>query len=39
MLDILDEYNNFLLKNSYTDTDIISEEPTAINQFLEKDAQ
>ena len=33
-IDILDEYNNFLLKNGYTDTDIISEQPTALDQFL-----
>lgn len=34
IIDILDSYNNFLLKNGYTDTDIISEEPTALDQFL-----
>lgn len=33
-LDLLDKYNQFLLKNGYTDTDIISEEPTAIDQFI-----
>lgn len=33
---LLDEYNRFLLKNGYTDTDIVSEEPTAIDQFLKK---
>lgn len=32
--DALQKYNEFLLKHGYTDTDIISEEPTAIDQFL-----
>jgi len=32
--DLLDSYNDFLLKNGYCDTDIISEEPTALDQFL-----
>lgn len=35
-LDTLQKYNEFLLKHGYTDTDIISEEPTAIDQFLEE---
>ena len=33
----IDRYNKFLLKEGYTDTDIISEEPTAIDQFLNRD--
>lgn len=33
-LDTLQKYNEFLLKHGYTDTDVISEEPTAIDQFL-----
>jgi hypothetical protein len=32
--DILDSYNEFLMNNGYCDTDIISEEPTALDQFL-----
>ena len=32
--DMLDEYNKFLLKENYCDTDIICEEPTALDQFL-----
>jgi len=32
--DRLEKYNQFLLKNGYTDTDIYQEEPTAIDQFL-----
>ena len=34
ILETLDEYNQFLLKNGYTDTDIISEKPTALDEFL-----
>jgi len=34
MLDLLDEYNNFLLDNNYTDADVYAEEPTAIDRFL-----
>ena len=30
----LTDYNDFLLKNGYTDTDIELESPTAIDQFL-----
>ncbi|GAG87984.1 unnamed protein product [marine sediment metagenome] len=33
-LDLLDKYNTFLLKNGYCDTDIISEYPTAIDEFV-----
>lgn len=32
--DLLDEYNNFLLKECYCDTDIICEQPTALDRFL-----
>ena len=34
MLDLVDEYNNFLLDNNYTDADVYAEEPTAIDRFL-----
>jgi len=34
VVDILDKYNTFLLKNGYTDTDIIAEEPTALDEFM-----
>lgn len=33
-VDTLDLYNKFLLKENYCDTDIICEEPTALDQFL-----
>jgi len=32
---ILEDYNNFLLKNGYTDADIYAEEPTALERYLE----
>lgn len=31
---ILNEYTNFLIKENYIDVDAITEEPTAIDQFL-----
>jgi hypothetical protein len=33
---ILSAYNNFLLKEGYADTNIISEVPTAIDRFYEE---
>lgn len=32
--DTLEKYNDFLLKNNYTDADIYAEEPAAIDRFL-----
>ena len=37
ILDIFEEYNQFLLKEGYCDTDIICEEPTSLDQFLLKE--
>ena len=34
VIEILDKYNKFLLKNGYCDTDITDEQPTAIDRFL-----
>lgn len=34
MIEKLNQYNEFLLKNGYCDTDIISEKPTALDKFL-----
>ena len=34
VISALDDYNQFLLKNGYTDTDIVSEDPTALDEFL-----
>lgn len=31
---LLELYNDFLLKNRYTDADIYAEEPTAIERFF-----
>lgn len=35
IVEILEKYNNFLLKYQYVDTDIYAEEPDAIERFLE----
>ena len=35
-LNLLDEYNQFLLNHGYCDTDIELEEPTAINGFIDE---
>jgi hypothetical protein len=37
ILDIFEDYNQFLLKEGYCDTDIICEEPTSLDQFLLKE--
>lgn len=37
MLDLLAEYDDFLLKEGYTDADVRCEEPTACDQFLRDD--
>lgn len=34
--EILEEYNSFLCKNGYTDSDVYAEEPTAIERFLKE---
>ena len=36
-IELLDKYNKFLLKNGYVDTDIICEEPFAIDEFLKNE--
>lgn len=36
IIDILEKYNNFLLKYKYVDSDIYAEEPTAIDRFMEE---
>lgn len=33
-LTLLNEYTEFLIKNSYCDTDVYSESPTAIDDFM-----
>lgn len=38
-LALLEKYNDFLLKNRYTDADIYAEEPTAIERFLEENPE
>lgn len=35
-LNLLDEYNQFLLNHGYCDTDIELEEATAINRFIDE---
>ena len=34
MMDLLAEYDEFLLKHGYTDVDVWYEKPTAIDSFL-----
>ena len=35
-IEILEEYNKFLIKNGYSDDDLWNEEPSAIDRFLEE---
>lgn len=35
IIEVLTEYNDFLMKYHYTDDDVWAEEPTAIERFLE----
>lgn len=35
-LKFLEEYNSFLCKYGYTDSDVYAEEPTAIEKFLKE---
>jgi len=37
--DLLTEYTDFLLKNGYCDSDVYSEPPSAIDQYLNKTQQ
>ncbi len=36
VVEILEDYNNWLLKHGYTDADIYAEEPTAIQQYIKE---
>ena len=35
-MEFLKEYNEFLMKYNYTDTDVVMEEPTAIDRFIKE---
>jgi len=36
IIELLEKYNNFLLKYHYVDSDIYIEEPTAIDRFVKE---
>lgn len=36
IVEILEDYTNWLLKNGYTDSDVYAEEPKAVNGYIKE---
>jgi hypothetical protein len=37
ILEVLDKYNHYLMEHGYTDSDVYSEHPSAIDRFILKE--